>query len=193
MSKVKTVFQCQACGYMSAKWLGKCPDCGGWNSFSEERQSPKTLRSIGGPGSSQPLPLNAITGGKEKRTALGIGELDRVLGGGLVRGAMVLIGGDPGIGKSTLILQAVSRIAEKGGSVLYVSGEESPEQIKLRAERLSINSGEIILLSETVVENVIANAKELKPTALVVDSIQTIYTDELSSAPGSVGQIRESA
>ncbi|NTU43342.1 MAG: DNA repair protein RadA [Nitrospirales bacterium] len=193
MSKVKTVFQCQSCGYLSAKWLGKCPDCGGWNSFSEEKQQPKALRSAGVLGGSQPLPLSSITGGKEKRSSLGIGELDRVLGGGLVNGAMVLIGGDPGIGKSTLILQAVAKIAEKGGTVLYVSGEESPEQIKLRAERLSINSGEIILLSETVVEHVIATAREMKPAALVVDSIQTIYTEDLSSAPGSVGQIRESA
>ena len=194
MSKTKTIFQCQTCGYSSPKWLGKCPDCGAWNSFSEEREAPKSLRSNLSPGnSSKPQPLSAITGGREKRNSIGINEFDRVLGGGLVSGAITLIGGDPGIGKSTLVLQAVARRAEKSGAVLYVSGEESPEQIKLRAERLSINSDNIILLSETVVENVISLAKDLKPYVLVIDSIQTVYTEELTSAPGSVGQIRESA
>ncbi|MBI3591882.1 MAG: DNA repair protein RadA, partial [Nitrospirae bacterium] len=134
-----------------------------------------------------------ITGGREKRNIIGINELDRVLGGGMVNGAIVLIGGDPGIGKSTLILQALSKIAEGSGAVLYVSGEESPEQIKLRAERLSIDSDAIILLPETLVENIIIAAKDLKPSALVVDSIQTVFTEDLTSAPGSVGQIRESA
>lgn len=203
MSKIKTVFQCQACGYTSPKWLGKCPDCGAWNSFAEEKQSPKALKSFG---ASEPQPLSKIIGGKEKRTPVGINEFDRVLGGGLVNGAIILIGGDPGIGKSTLLLQAVSKITERQGArgkgqkvdtnsrtVLYVSGEESPEQIKLRAERLSIDSDNIMLLPETLVENVIRTAEDLKPSAVVVDSIQTIYTEELTSAPGSVGQIRESA
>ncbi|WP_333653142.1 DNA repair protein RadA [Dissulfurispira sp.] len=203
MSKIKTVFQCQACGYASPKWLGKCPDCGAWNSFAEEKQSPKTLKSFG---ASEPQPLSRIIGGKEKRTAVGINEFDRVLGGGLVNGAIILIGGDPGIGKSTLLLQAVAEIAKSQISdtklqtpdsglrtVLYVSGEESPEQIKLRAERLSIDSDNIMLLPETLVENIIRTAEDLRPSAVVVDSIQTIYTEELTSAPGSVGQIRESA
>jgi DNA repair protein RadA/Sms len=192
MSKTRTVFQCQSCGYSSPKWLGKCPDCGAWNSFSEERQAPKTLKSFSDDHAG-PIPLNEITGGEEKRAPIGIGELDRVLGGGLVRGAVILIGGDPGIGKSTIILQAVSMITSKLGTVLYVSGEESPEQIKLRAERLSIDSDKIMLLSETVVEQILAAASKLKPAAMVVDSIQTVYTDEMTSAPGSVGQIRESA
>ncbi|MCL4537486.1 MAG: DNA repair protein RadA [Nitrospirae bacterium] len=209
MSKIKTVFQCQACGYTSPKWLGKCPDCGAWNSFSEEKQSPKPLKSFG---ASEPQPLSKIIGGREKRVPIGIKEFDRALGGGLVNGAIILIGGDPGIGKSTLLLQAVSKIVSqrsevrsqlgKGGhggvrseprTVLYVSGEESPEQIKLRAERLSIDSDNIILLPETLVENVISTAQDLKPSAIVIDSIQTVYTEELTSAPGSVGQIRESA
>lgn len=203
MSKIKTIFQCQACAYISPKWLGKCPDCGAWNSFSEEKQSLKPLKSFG---TSELQPLSKITGGKKNRTPIGINEFDRVLGGGLVKGAIILIGGDPGIGKSTLLLQAMSKIAEDRSqksdkneslssekSVLYVSGEESPEQIKLRAERLSINSDNIMILPETVVENVIRTAKDLKPSAVVVDSIQTIYTEELTSAPGSVGQIRESA
>ncbi|BCB96777.1 DNA repair protein RadA [Dissulfurispira thermophila] len=203
MSKIKTVFQCQACGYASPKWLGKCPDCGAWNSFSEEKQSPISLKSFA---VAEPQCLSKIIGGKEKRTPIGINEFDRVLGGGLVNGAIILIGGDPGIGKSTLLLQAVAKITKdkekatphspqktKDKTVLYVSGEESPEQIKLRAERLSINSDNILLLSETLVENIIKTAEDLKPAALVVDSIQTIYTEELTSAPGSVGQIRESA
>jgi len=192
MSKAKTVFQCQSCGYSSPKWLGKCPDCGAWNSFSEEIQSPKSLKSFSAdnPG---PMPLSSVSGGNGDRTPVGIAEFDRVLGGGLVKGAVILIGGDPGIGKSTIILQVISRIASQTGTVLYVSGEESPEQIKLRAERLSINSDRIMLLPETVVEQVLAAAEKLKPAAVVVDSIQTVYTEEMTSAPGSVGQIRESA
>lgn len=212
MSKIKTVFQCQACGYASPKWLGKCPDCGAWNSFSEEKQSPKPLKSYG---ASEPQPLSKIIGGKEKRSLIGIKEFDRVLGGGLVNGAVILIGGDPGIGKSTLLLQAVSKITEHRTqntenkthiqktklhtpnselrTVLYVSGEESPGQIKLRAERLSIDSDNIILLPETLIENIINTANDLKPSAIVIDSIQTVYTEDLTSAPGSVGQIRESA
>ena len=214
MTKIKTIFQCQSCGYASPKWLGKCPDCGAWNSFSEERQSPKALKSPGAFGGvPEAQPLTAITGGKERRNCIGIQELDRVLGGGLVDGAVVLIGGDPGIGKSTLILQALARIADKKSNperasakpasgtthssqrstVLYVSGEESPEQIKLRAERLSINAETIMLLPETLVENIIITAGKLNPAVMVIDSIQTIFTEELTSAPGSVGQIRESA
>ncbi len=194
MSKLKTIYQCQACGFSSPKWLGKCPDCNAWNSFTEERESPKALKAKPSlSGSSAPQALSTITGGTEKRAAIGISEFDRVLGGGIVNGAIVLIGGDPGIGKSTLLLQVVGKIAEQHGTVLYVSGEESPEQIKLRAERLSINSDHIILLPETVIENVIAYSSEMKPSVLVIDSIQTVYTEELTSAPGSVGQIRESA
>jgi DNA repair protein RadA/Sms len=192
MSKIKTVFQCQSCGYSSPKWIGKCPDCGAWNSFSEERQLPKSLKTLS-KGDYGPMPLSEITGGEAKRVPIGIAELDRVLGGGLVAGAVILIGGDPGIGKSTIILQAIARIASQTGTVLYVSGEESPEQIKLRAERLSVNSDKIMLLPETVVEQVLSVADRMKPAAIVIDSIQTVYTEELTSAPGSVGQIRESA
>ncbi len=203
MNKIKTTFQCQSCGYASPKWLGKCPDCGSWNSFSEERQRPKALRSQGAFGGvAEAQSLTSIAGGKEQRNCTGIQELDRVLGGGLVDGAIVLIGGDPGIGKSTLILQALANIADKKvgitrntqrSTVLYVSGEESPEQIKLRAERLSINAETIMLLPETLVENIIITAAKLNPAVMVIDSIQTIFTEDLTSAPGSVGQIRESA
>ncbi|HMK61685.1 MAG TPA: DNA repair protein RadA [Dissulfurispiraceae bacterium] len=192
MSKIKTNFQCQTCGYSSPKWMGKCPDCGSWNSFSEERQMSKSLKSFSG-GASGPMPLSSVTGGNERRLAIGISEFDRVLGGGLVEGVVILIGGDPGIGKSTIILQVISKIASQTGTVLYVSGEESPEQIKLRAQRLSIDSDRIMLLPETVVEHVLNTADKLKPVAIVIDSIQTVYTEEMSSAPGSVGQIRESA
>lgn len=199
MSKIKTLFQCQACGYASPKWLGKCPDCGAWNSFSEEKQIPKPLKSLS---ISEPLPLSNIIGGREKRNLTGIKEFDRVLGGGVVNGAVILIGGDPGIGKSTLILQAMARLINKdseeksqnlkSNTILYVSGEESPEQIKLRAERLCVTSDNILLLPETLVENIISTSERLKPSAIVIDSIQTVYTEELTSAPGSVGQIRES-
>ncbi len=195
MQKIKTFFQCQSCGYISAKWLGKCPDCGSWNSFAEEKKEAVSRHSsiVSHLGKSEPQPLSAIKGGFEQRTSTGIGELDRVLGGGVVAGSVILVGGDPGIGKSTLLLQALSGMATKGGNVFYVSGEESPEQVKIRAERLSINSGEIILLAETSLEAIIRSASKLSPKAVVVDSIQTVYTEELVSAPGSVSQVRECA
>lgn len=141
----------------------------------------------------KPQPLSSISGGKEKRISTGINELDRVLGGGVVEGSVILVGGDPGIGKSTLLIQAASNLSTRLGQVLYVSGEESPEQIKLRAERLSINSEDIILLSETNLEGIIETAAHLLPGTVIVDSIQTMYTEELTSAPGSVGQVRECA
>lgn len=195
MSKIKTYFQCQACGYTSPKWLGKCPDCDAWNTLVEEKSNPKPLQTRGynPTGRSRPQPLSAISGGKEKRTSTGISELDRVLGGGVVEGSVVLVGGDPGIGKSTLLIQAASYLSRETGKVLYVSGEESPEQIKLRAERLSIDSDGIILLSETNLEGIISVTSDLLPRLMVVDSIQTMYTEELASAPGSVGQVRECA
>lgn len=195
MSKIKTYFQCQACGYTSPKWLGKCPDCDAWNTLVEEKSNPKPLQTRGynPTGRSRPQPLSAISGGKEKRTSTGISELDRVLGGGVVEGSVVLVGGDPGIGKSTLLIQAASNLSRETGKVLYVSGEESPEQIKLRAERLSIDSDGIILLSETNLEGIINVTSDLLPRIMVVDSIQTMYTEELASAPGSVGQVRECA
>lgn len=202
MSKIKTIFQCQACGYSAPKWLGKCPDCGEWNSFIEEKETHKGLKT--GMSNERLQPLSEISRASENRRLTGINEFDRVLGGGLVNGAVILIGGDPGIGKSTLLLQVVANMAgnppkvsddsdPKSKAVLYVSGEESPEQIKLRAERLSINSSDIILFPETVIENIIVTSQKLKPSVVVIDSIQTVYTDELTSAPGSVSQIRESA
>jgi DNA repair protein RadA/Sms len=193
--KNKTFFQCQSCGYMSPKWLGKCPDCGAWNSFAEEKKESSARHSsiTSHLGKSEPQPLSAVTSGHEQRTSTCIKELDRVLGGGVVSGSVILIGGDPGIGKSTLILQALSGLSKKYGKVLYVSGEESPEQIKIRADRLSVNSEDIILLSETSLESVIHTASKLIPKAMVIDSIQTAYTEEMVSAPGSVSQVRECA
>lgn len=194
MPKVKTFYQCQSCGYTSPKWLGKCPDCGEWNTLVEERKETVPFR-LDLPAylkKSEPLLLSSIKAGYGERTSTGIKELDRVLGGGVVTGSVVLVGGDPGIGKSTLLLQALSGLS-RFGQVLYVSGEESPEQIKIRAERLSINTEEIVLLSETSLRGIIDTALKLVPKAMVVDSIQTVFTEELLSAPGSVSQVRECA
>lgn len=189
MTKNKIQYQCQACGYISAKWLGKCPDCGGWNTMVEEM---KTVSMRGLIKKAVPQPLSSITAGDEKRTTTGIKEFDRVLGGGVVEGSVILVGGDPGIGKSTLLIQAASNL-RTGGNVLYVSGEESPDQIKLRASRLQINSDDILLLPETNLEGIINAATDLNPSVVIIDSIQTIFTEEIPSAPGSVGQVRECA
>jgi DNA repair protein RadA/Sms len=195
MPKIKTVYQCQTCGYVSPKWLGRCPDCGEWNGFVEERKGAVTRQSSRDmhPGKSKPQPLSSIASGYEQRASTGIKELDRVLGGGVVSGSVILIGGDPGIGKSTLLLQTLFGLSKHYGAVLYVSGEESPEQIKIRSERLSINSEDIILISETSFESIIHHVSKVTPKALVVDSIQTVYTEELVSAPGSVSQVRDCA
>lgn len=195
MSKTKTVYQCQSCGYASPKWLGKCPDCESWNSFVEEKTvaPSRHTSSVQSFGKSEPVSLGSVPGVSEKRQSTRIKEFDRVLGGGIVPGSVVLVGGDPGIGKSTLLLQAISGLSASSGKMLYVSGEESPEQIKMRADRLSVDSDEIILLPETSLEGIIDTAKKIAPEAMVVDSIQTVYTQELLSAPGSVGQVRECA
>ena len=195
MPKIKTVYQCQTCGYVSPKWLGRCPDCGEWNGLVEERKGAVARQSSRDiyHGKSKPQPLSSIASGYEQRASTGIKELDRVLGGGVVSGSVILIGGDPGIGKSTLLLQTLFGLSKHYGIVLYVSGEESPEQIKIRSERLSINSEDIILISETSLESVMHHVAKVTPKALVVDSIQTVYTEELVSAPGSVSQVRDCA
>ncbi|MEJ2695617.1 MAG: DNA repair protein RadA [Candidatus Sulfobium sp.] len=190
----KTFYQCQSCGYSSAKWLGKCPDCGKWNSFAEERSFAGSRQGDLRPSSkSEPVALDMLRGMSEGRTLTGLREFDRVLGGGVVPGCVVLVGGDPGIGKSTLLLQAFSGLARKSGRLLYVSGEESAQQIKMRADRLSVGSGTIYLLAETSLEGILEAAAGMTPDAMVVDSIQTVFTREMSSAPGSVGQVRECA
>ncbi len=194
MAKTKTFYQCQACGHGSPKWLGKCPDCNAWNSFVEEREAPSARKGSFQPAVKiEPVLLQEIEAISERRTSTGIREFDRVLGGGVVSGSVILVGGDPGIGKSTLLLQAFSGLSRRTGKLLYVSGEESPQQIKMRAERLSIDSEKIILLPETSLEGILEAASRIKPDAVVVDSIQTVFTQELMSAPGSVGQVRECA
>lgn len=191
--KIKKIFQCQSCGYQSPKWTGRCPDCGAWNSFVEEVVQEDRKIKESSFSKSQPVPISSVEFAVSDRLTTGIGELDRVLGGGIVKGSLILIGGDPGIGKSTLLLQATANIAKKYGKVLYVSGEESLAQIKLRAERLKITHSNILLLSETLVENILDCATQYELSALIVDSIQTVFTEESLSAPGSVSQIRESA
>lgn len=186
MPRTKVLYQCQSCGYSSPKWLGKCPDCSKWNSFTEEQTVTKLKRrSV-----AEPVALPDISASQDSRFSTGIRELDRTLGGGVVKGSVVLIGGDPGIGKSTLTLQSLQGLT-KLGKVLYVSGEESPEQIKIRAERLQIQSEKIILLPETSLEGIVSVIRKINPEIVIIDSIQTIFSLELPSAPGSVGQIRE--
>ncbi len=192
MARQKTIFVCQNCGYKAPKWLGRCPDCSTWNSFVEELteigQQDKPRRQ---PLLDKPQRIDKVTLNKEVRKKTGLSEFDRTLGGGVVPGSLVLIGGDPGIGKSTLILQVVQRLAQQGHRVLYISGEESVQQIKMRAQRISADSSELYLLSGTCLEDVIARVDELAPQIIVIDSIQTIFTESLSSSPGSIGQVRE--
>jgi DNA repair protein RadA/Sms len=197
--KFKTVFGCQACGFESSKWLGRCPDCGEWNSFVEERQEVPTAAAKGRAPSAftetgaKPKPYDLVDAADTPRIPSGIGEFDRVLGGGIVPGSMVLIGGEPGIGKSTLLLQVAHLLGRQGGAVLYVSGEESEKQIKMRGERLGITGSGLFLMAETSLERILEHVDQLKPAALVVDSVQTIYSSRFPSAPGSISQVREVA
>ncbi len=196
MAKEKTHFVCSNCGAVHSKWQGKCNDCGQWNCLEEELVPQKLAGKNKGGGyagvsAGEIQSLDKIDLREDTLFPTGISEFDRVLGGGLVRGSVVLIGGDPGIGKSTLLLQTVHQLAQQL-PCLYVSGEESPRQIGLRAERLGLNREKIFLYSETQIEKIIATAQAAKPQVLVVDSIQTLYSDELSSAAGSVSQLRES-
>ncbi|MBF0607707.1 MAG: DNA repair protein RadA [Magnetococcales bacterium] len=196
--KDKTVFQCQSCGRQSLKWVGKCPDCGAWNSFVEERQGKSEKSRTSRPSlKSTPTSIADIELADEERISTGIQELNRVLGGGIVAGSLILIGGDPGIGKSTLVLQLLEGVYKNnssvGGVALYVSAEESLKQIKLRAKRLGIDTAEILIVSETSLEVIFEHIKKIKPVVVIIDSIQTVFTQELNSVPGSVGQVREAA
>ncbi len=193
MAKVKSRFICQNCGYETVKWLGKCPDCGSFSSFEEEIVSAKKDRysSAALKTSNKSKLLNDITATSESRITTGMGELDRVLGGGLVEGSLTLVGGDPGIGKSTLILQICQKLGDQNKKILYVSGEESPQQIKMRADRLKITTDNLYLLTETNLSVIEAAINDLEPDYIVIDSIQTMYIDEVASAPGSVTQVRE--
>jgi DNA repair protein RadA/Sms len=191
----KTIFCCQSCGFQTAKWMGKCPDCNSWDSFVEERAAAgsgrRGFRAISAP-QTAPVPIDSIDLETDLRLHTGIKEFDRVLGGGLVPGTLVLIGGDPGIGKSTLMLQALNGLARQGHRVLYVSGEESIRQIRLRSKRLNTVSSDMLVVSEVEIEAILTMIDTTKPKALVVDSIQVMFNGDLTSAPGTVSQVRES-
>ena len=194
MAKDKIRYVCQSCGYDSSKWLGKCPECGAWNSFSEEvlRKEPSRpgLGNITA-AVSKPCPITEVDISALPRMSTGSGEMDRVLGGGLVPGSLLLVGGDPGIGKSTLLLQVAAHLSQGQAPVLYVSGEESAAQTRMRAERLGRLQPRLWVQNETRLDDILRTAQECKPALLVIDSIQTMYCPELPSAPGSVGQVRE--
>ena len=195
----KTVFVCQECGSQSPKWLGRCTDCGAWNSYVEERAPESggagaTAHRYATPGAPTTARLySQIAVEQFPRLSTGIGEFDRVLGGGVVPGSLVLLGGEPGIGKSTLLLQAAANMAHASGPVLYSSGEESEHQIKSRGERLSVGDAPLYLLAETCLERILEEIARIKPSLVIVDSIQTVYSMKFQSAPGSIGQVREAA
>ena len=190
----RTIYACQSCGHQSRKWLGKCPDCGAWNTFAEERER-VAVRGAQDPlgRANRPTRFPEIEPQADVRELTGLEEFDRVLGGGIVPGSLVLIGGEPGIGKSTLLSQVADRLSDLYGIVLYVSGEESERQIKLRGERLGINPESLYLLAETNLERIFDEVQRLQPRAIILDSVQTIYSSKIESAPGSISQVREIA
>ncbi|MBH0311656.1 DNA repair protein RadA [Alcaligenes faecalis] len=193
MAKIKTKYVCQYCGYETAKWLGKCPECTKWNTFVEEidDKSVKKETFIVDKSSSKPVTINSIRSKGEERFSTCINELDRVLGGGVVKGSLVLVGGDPGIGKSTMLIQVSSNVAESGKKVLYITGEESESQIKMRAQRLGINSNNLYIFAENNLSLIEAQLDKIDPEMIILDSIQTVYNPEIASAPGTVSQIKE--
>jgi DNA repair protein RadA/Sms len=200
MAKTRTAFFCRECGNETPKWAGQCPACHEWNSLVEEPATPRRGKAaaaasvrVAGAGSPAPLRLRDVQGAEGQRWPTGLAEFDFVLGGGLVPGSVVLVGGEPGIGKSTILLQVAARLERAGRQTLYVSGEESAHQVKLRADRLDEDAGPVTLLAETELDTLLLRAAELNPQVLLVDSIQTVYTPELEGAPGNVGQVRECA
>lgn len=193
MAKTKTVFYCTSCGNETPKWQGRCPACGEWNTMQEHIEKPVAAgRAVSAPvgTSRQARKLSSLDAGDEIRFSTGMGELDRVLGGGAVAGSLVLVGGAPGIGKSTLLLQICNSLCA-GGTVLYISGEESERQLKMRAIRLGVEAENLYILSETRLSDIMESARELKPEILIIDSIQTLYNEENDSAPGSVSQVKD--
>ena len=195
MAKAKSVFFCQNCGAESSKWMGRCPQCGEWNTLVEEiiketKHSRTPSRGVGNQ-TTKPTALPDIEISSIARVSTTFGEIDRVLGGGIVPGALMLLGGDPGIGKSTLLLQVSQKVADTVGTVLYASGEESQLQLKLRAERLHINSERLQVIADTDLDHILEQADAMTPSLLVIDSIQTMYTGDIDAAPGSVSQVRE--
>jgi DNA repair protein RadA/Sms len=196
MAKIKSFYVCQSCGFQSLKWLGRCPSCGEWNSLTEEQIADPAgvKRELPDPSTGElPRAITEIRVNGGERLRCGIEEFDRVLGGGIVSGSVILVGGDPGIGKSTLVLQVLNGLAIQGRKVLYVSGEESAKQTKMRAERLGVQSPDLLVLCETSLERVLQNIKQTEPRAIAVDSIQTVFTPDLQSAPGSISQVRETS
>ena len=194
MAKSRTIYACQSCGAQSPKWMGRCPECGEWNSLVEEQEvsaSATAVEKLKTGSQSVPTPITAIESGQDFRFSSCIHELDRVLGGGIVPGSVVLIGGDPGIGKSTLLLQMAGGLSLAGWKVLYVSGEESARQTRLRGERLHVSHPSLYILTETCLEYILKHVEDLNPNVLIIDSIQTMYTTTLSSSQGSVSQVRE--
>jgi DNA repair protein RadA/Sms len=193
MTKSGTTFECQSCGYGSAKWLGRCPECGSWNSFVEEKRAKGGERSAVHRGENKAVRLGDVTTEAVPRIPTRNEEFDRVLGGGIVPGSLILLGGEPGAGKSTILLQIARKLDQEGGRILYISGEESVQQIRLRSDRLENSAGNIFLLAESNLERILSVVDEVEPSAIVVDSIQTAFTETLDSAPGSVSQVRHVA
>ncbi len=194
MAKPRTIYSCQNCGAQSPRWIGRCPECSQWNTYVEETLEQESRIPPPSRGSSSaPTLLGEIAGDDGKHVAIGIAELDRVLGSGYVPGGVALFGGDPGIGKSTIIMQALAKLSSQKRPVVYVSGEESPSQIRLRAERMGLGDSKIIVLAENCVERALAEIKKIAPSVVAIDSIQTMFTEEMPSSPGTVGQVRESA
>ena len=196
MAKVKSKYVCQNCGYENPKWLGKCPECLQWNTFVEEIEEKMTprqesLAKQASRSTSRPVSINSIAPKREERFSTSIPELDRVLGGGVIPGSLVLVGGDPGIGKSTLLLQVSNNVAETGKKVLYISGEESENQIKMRAKRLKISSDNLYIYTENNLAAIELQIAEVEPDMVIVDSIQTMISPEINSAPGTISQIKE--
>ncbi len=191
--KARTTFVCRDCGFRTPRWAGRCPDCGQWNSLNEEPVARRGA-DVRGAGEGEPaVPIGEVAVTRDTRLATGLAEFDRVLGGGVVPGSIVLVGGDPGIGKTTLLLQVLHGLEARTPPVLYASGEESAQQIKMRGERLGMISPSLYVLAETSLEALLKVAETLGPSALVVDSVQTIYTDQAASAPGTVSQVQEVA
>ena len=192
--KKKTAYVCQSCGYDTSKWMGKCPGCGAWNSMVEEIVVPESearRSGLGGTDAAPPQPIGEITAEDLPRFSTGSGELDRVLGGGVIPGSMVLVVGDPGVGKSSLTLRVSADIARAGRRVLYVTGEESARQIRMRADRLRAIADDLLVVSETNLDAICAHVVREKPALFIIDSIQTMYRPDIESAPGSVSQVRE--
>lgn len=193
MGKTRTIFACQQCGAQAPRWLGRCPECGGWNTYVEEIVAAETATNatVSFLQETRPRRLPEITQGDGAHKPIGLPELDRVLGGGIVPGSLILLGGDPGIGKSTIILQALATVSQAGAKTLYVTGEESAAQVKMRADRLGISAEHLFILTENNIDRLLAQIKDLAPTVCAIDSIQTIFSPAITSAPGTVSQLRE--